>query len=281
MSASPWESAVGETIGPYRLVAAIGQGRMGMVYEAMAENGEPMALKLVTDRLAQHEVFLRRFEREQQAAQQISHPNVLPVLDYGEHRGRPYLVQRLVRGGSLAERIRDAAPFELTQTLVLASGIAAGIDAMHASGLIHRDIEPANILLDGDDFPLVSDFGLCKVRDDRKLTLPGQALGTPHYMAPEQIRGDDSLPESDVYALGCVVWECLTGKPPFASVTGMRVLFAHLHDPLPNLEQERPDIPAPVVRAINRALEKDPAARPSSATAYVHGIQRSTRATPA
>jgi serine/threonine protein kinase len=281
MTGSGWEPAIGETVGPYRLVDAIGRGRMGLVFEAVAEDGQPVALKVVTNALAQQEVFLRRFEREQRTAQHVSHPNVAEVLDYGDHGGLPYLVQRLVPGGSLADRIRESAPLELARTVVLAGGIAAGIDALHASGLIHRDIEPSNILLDGDDVPLVSDFGLCKVRDDRKLTLPGQALGTPHYMAPEQIRGDDAVPESDVYALGCVVWECLTGKPPFGTLAGMRVLFAHLHDPPPDLQQQRPDIPSPVVRAINRALEKDPAARPPSATAYVQGIERAARATPA
>jgi serine/threonine-protein kinase len=138
---------------------------------------------------------------------------------------------------------------------------------------VHRDIKPANILLDGDR-AYVSDFGLAKDSQASNLTRPGQALGSLDYMAPEQIRGEDVSPATDIYALGCVVIECLTGAPPFGGRPSMRVLFAHLQDPPPDLTELRPDIPAAAARAVSRALEKEPEERPASAAAYVQSIAR-------
>ena len=138
---------------------------------------------------------------------------------------------------------------------------------------MHRDIKPANILLDGDR-AYVSDFGLAKDSQASNLTRPGQALGSLDYMAPEQIRGEEVSPATDIYALGCVFIECLTGAPPFGGRPSMRVLFAHLQDPPPDLTELRPDIPAAAARAVNRALEKEPEERPTSAAGYVQTVAR-------
>jgi serine/threonine protein kinase len=267
------EPRPGDSVGPYRITRVIGRGRMGIVFEAVADGEEPVAVKVVTTELTQDEVFLRRFRREVAAAQKIEHANVVPVLAHGDENGLPYLVQRLIPGGSLAERIAAEGTMGLQTTLGLLAGAAAGIDALHAGGLVHRDIKPANILLDGDT-AYVSDFGLAKDSQASNLTRPGQALGSLDYMAPEQIRGEEVSPATDIYALGCVVMECLTGKPPFGGRPSMRVLFAHLQDPPPDLTELRPDLSSDVARAVARAMEKEAVDRPASAAGYVTAIGR-------
>jgi serine/threonine-protein kinase len=266
------EPRPGDSLGPYRITRVIGRGRMGIVFEGTEDGGDPVALKVVTTELSQDDVFLRRFRREVKAAQKIVHPNVVPVLDDGVEGGLPYLVQRLIPGGSLADRVQ-AGPLAVDDAVRLLAGAAAGIDALHGAGLVHRDIKPANILLDGDT-PYVSDFGLAKDSQASNLTRPGQALGSLDYMSPEQIRGEDVSPATDIYALGCVMFELLMGTPPFGGRPSMRVLFAHLQEPPPDLTAVRRDVQPATARAIARALEKEPEDRPSTATEYVTGIAR-------
>jgi serine/threonine protein kinase len=266
------EPRPGDSLGPYRITRVIGRGRMGIVFEGAEDGGDPVALKVVTTELSQDDVFLRRFRREVKAAQKIEHPNVVPVLDDGVEGGLPYLVQRLIPGGSLADRVQ-AGPLAVDDAVRLLAGAAAGIDALHGAGLVHRDIKPANILLDGDT-PYVSDFGLAKDSQASNLTRPGQALGSLDYMSPEQIRGEDVSPATDIYALGCVMFELLMGTPPFGGRPSMRVLFAHLQEPPPDLTAVRRDVQPATARAIARALEKEPEDRPSTATEYVTGIAR-------
>jgi serine/threonine-protein kinase len=267
------EPRPGDSLGPYRITRVIGRGRMGIVFEGTQDGGEPVALKVVSTELSQDEVFLRRFRREVKAAQKIDHPNVVPVLADGEEHGLPYLVQRLIPGGSLADRLQSSGPLSLESAVRMLAGAAGGIDALHGAGLVHRDIKPANILLDGDT-PYVSDFGLAKDSQASNLTRPGQALGSLDYMSPEQIRGEDVSPATDIYALGCVVFECLTGTPPFGGRPSMRVLFAHLQEEPPDLTELRQDVTPATARAITRAMEKEPEDRPSSAGEYVTGIAR-------
>jgi serine/threonine-protein kinase len=267
------EPRPGDSLGPYRITRVIGRGRMGIVFEGVQDGGEPVALKVVTTELSQDEVFLRRFRREVKAAQKIDHPNVVPVLADGEEHGLPYLVQRLIPGGSLADRLASGGPLSVETAVPMLAGAAGGIDALHAAGLVHRDIKPANILLDGDT-PYVSDFGLAKDSQASNLTRPGQALGSLDYMSPEQIRGEDVSPATDIYSLGCLVFECLTGTPPFGGRPSMRVLFAHLQEEPPDLTAQRRDITPATARAVSRALEKEPEDRPSSAGEYVSGIAR-------
>src|SRR6478609_1477185 len=178
------EPRPGDSVGPYKITRTIGRGRMGIVFEGIADGGTPVAVKVVTTELSQDEVFVRRFQREVAAAQKISHPHVVPVLDAGDSSGLPYLVQELIPGGSLHDRIAAAGTLDVETTVRLLSGPAEGIDALHASGLVHRDIKPANILLDGDT-AYVTDFGLAKDSQASNLTRPGQALGSLDYMAPE------------------------------------------------------------------------------------------------
>ncbi|MGI8631120.1 MAG: serine/threonine-protein kinase [Solirubrobacterales bacterium] len=158
------------------------------------------------------------------------HPHVVPVLDTGEHEGFPYLAQRVISGGNLAERIEKQGQLEVAAVGVCEQ-VASGLDALHAEGLFHRDIKPANILVDEASTVYITDFGLAKDTQGSLLTKPGQALGSLDYMAPEQIRSEEITSAADVYGLGCVMYECLCGAPPFAERQGMRVLWAHLQDP--------------------------------------------------
>ena len=245
---------------------------MGVVFEGVADGREPVAIKVVTTELSQDEVFVRRFQREVAAAQKISHPHVVPVLGAGEEGGLPYLVQALIAGGSLHDRLVKDGALDLATTVRMLRGPAEGIDALHASGLVHRDIKPGNILLDGET-AYVTDFGLAKDSQASNLTRPGQALGSLDYMAPEQIRGEDVSAATDVYALGCMIHECLTGTPPFGGRPSMRVLFAHLQEEPPDLSTVAGITPA-VAKAINRAMEKEAEDRPASAAGYISSIAR-------
>ena len=245
---------------------------MGVVFEGVADGQEPVAIKVVTTELSQDEVFVRRFQREVAAAQKISHPHVVPVLGAGEEGGLPYLVQALIAGGSLHDRLVKEGSLGLATTVRLLKGPAEGIDALHASGLVHRDIKPGNILLDGET-AYVTDFGLAKDSQASNLTRPGQALGSLDYMAPEQIRGEDVSAATDVYALGCMIHECLTGTPPFGGRPSMRVLFAHLQEEPPDLSSV-PGITPAVAKATNKALEKEAEDRATSAAGYIASIAR-------
>jgi serine/threonine protein kinase len=264
----------GDTVGPYQIEAVLGVGGMGHVYKAVGPSGEPVALKLVKSDLARDTVFRKRFDREARIAQQVTHPHVVPVLDQGEHNGIPYLAQRFVGNGTLEDAIKKTGTVDVATAVRVCAEIADGLDALHSNGLIHRDVKPANILLDTDGTAYITDFGLAKDSQGSLLTRPGQALGSLDYMAPEQIRSEEVTAATDVYALGCVMYECLCGAPPFADRQGMRVLWAHLQDPPADPSSKNPALPPEVGAAIMRAVEKDPAARPASASEFA-GLLRS------
>jgi serine/threonine-protein kinase len=267
------EPKPGDMVGPFRVESMIGEGGMGRVFRAVGQDGTVVALKVVKAELAKDEVFRRRFEREAGAAARVNHTNVVPVLATGEHDGVPYLAQQFITGGSLEDKIKRETRLDLRETVDLCTQVADGLDALHAEGLIHRDVKPGNILLDGQGKAFITDFGLMKDREASVLTRPGQALGSMDYMAPEQIRGEEVTAQSDVYALGCVMIECLTGQPPFADRQGMRILWAHLQEDPPDPSAGRDDIPPDVGWAVTRALEKEPDKRPPTATAYAHMVR--------
>ena len=275
------EPQPGDSIGPYRIESLLGEGGMGRVYKALGPDGKPVALKVVKAKIAQDPVYRRRFDREARVAARIQHRHVVPVLAAGEHHGVPYMAQEFIPGGSLQDRIDSDGPLDLRFAIRLCLEIASGLDALHAQGLVHRDLKPGNILLDNGQTAFITDFGLAKQRDASVLTMPGQALGSMDYMAPEQIRGREVSPATDVYAFGCVMSECMCGHPPFADRQGMQILWAHLQDDPPDPCAERDDVPREMGWAITRALEKDPARRPPSATAYARILQAAGGAAPA
>ena len=264
---------VGSQIGEYNVDAVIGEGGMGKVYTATGPDGGRVALKLVKDDYARDETFRRRFYREARIAQTVNHPNVVPVLDTGEHEGLPYMAQRFIvgpdgRGFSLDDKLKRDGQLDVQTTVSVCTDVAAGLEALWAAGMVHRDVKPANILLDETGRAYITDFGLAKDTQGSLLTLPGQALGSMDYMAPEQIRGEPVTAATDIYALGCVMYECMCGRPPFAEVQGMRILWAHLQDPPPDPRGIRADVPDAFWQALLVALEKDSAKRPQTAGEY-------------
>ncbi|MBV9001247.1 MAG: serine/threonine protein kinase, partial [Solirubrobacterales bacterium] len=217
---------------------------------------------------ARDETFRRRFYREARIAQTVQHPNVVPVVATGEDNDTPYMAQRFIEGMSLDEKLKLERQLDVPTTVAVCTDVAAGLEALWAAGMVHRDVKPANILLDESRRAYITDFGLAKDTQGSLLTLPGQALGSMDYMAPEQIRGEPVSAATDIYALGCVMYECMCGRPPFADVQGMRILWAHLQDPPPDPRVIRPDIPREFSRTLLVALEKDAAKRPQSAGEY-------------
>ena len=261
--------------GNYEILAPLGEGGSGRVYRARDSGGQVVALKLLKDDLNGSERFRKRFAREVEAAMKVDHVRVVRTLDYGEVKGNLYLVQEFVDGDSLDAAIRAAeGGLEPRRAVRHAIQVAAGLDAVHDAGLIHRDIKPHNVLLDGDDSAHIADFGIAKDSAPRTaLTSKGELLGSVHYMAPEQIRGDEIDRRADVYALGCLTYESLCGKAPFADRNGIQILWGHLRETPPDPASIRSDLPAEAGWAIGKALEKEPSARPPTATAFARMLQ--------
>ena len=265
----------GDTVGTYTIDSQLGEGGMGRVYKAVGGDGQPVALKMVKEEMAGDEVFIKRFKREAEIAQRIQHPNVVAVIDTGEYEGLPWAAQRFISGGSLEERLDRWGALDLHQVIAIFKQVAGGLDVLHENGLIHRDLKPGNILLDEMGHPYIADFGLAKDHghEGTVLTRPGQALGSMDYMAPEQIRGEEVTAATDVYALACMLFELLTGRPPFADKVGMRIMWAHLQDPPPHPSDIKPELPRPVGDALLLGLAKDPAERPQTATEFMRIVE--------
>lgn len=233
---------------------------MGTVYRAVGDDGDVVALKLASSDLASDDTYRRRFEREARIAASLSHPNIVDVVEVGEADGRPFLASRLVEGRTLTERI-DEGPLSDEEVVRVVSELAAALDVLHERDLVHRDLKPSNVILDPSGRALLSDFGLARGGDDTVLTQPGRVSGTVDYLAPELIRGAPASPASDVYGLGCLAYECLSGHPPFAQRSIPEAILAHL-------ESEPEPLASPLSFAVLQALEKDPARRPPTAAAY-------------
>ena len=260
-------AAPGEVVGRYRLEEPLGEGAVGLVFGARDERGERVALKLLRAELAEDRVMVARFEREARLARDLGTPHVAPILELGRSEELAFLVMPFYAGGSLAMRLRLLGPLGLDETVDLAAQLGRGLDALHARGVLHRDVKPSNVLLDGEGTAALADFGLARSADSTRLTAEGQLLGTPHYLAPELIEGCEATRLSDIYALGCVLFECVTGEPPFAGRGAAEIGFAHLTELPPDPRRRRAELPEGVAHALLAALEKDPAARPTTATA--------------
>ena len=264
---------VGARFGPYEILEVLGEGGMGAVFRARSERHGAVALKVIRPELAEDETLHRRFAREACCAAKIRHRHVVPVLDVGDVDGVPYLGERYVAGGTLHDRIQRHGPLPLDDVVSICLQVASGLDAMHAAGIVHRDLKPANILLGEDGCAFITDFGVAKDAQATALTRTGQTLGSIDYMAPEQIRGQRVTALTDVYALGCVVCECLSGEPPFGEGAGMDALWAHLRDEPRDPCAGRDDVPPHLSWAALLALEKEPSRRPPTPTAYARMVQ--------
>ena len=269
----------GERLGPYRLLTLLGQGRMGIVFRARREtDGESVALKILRDELAGDELYRRRFQREARIASELSHEHVVPVVDFGQASGRLYIAALYVRGVSLSERIASQGALSLAEALRLVSDLSGALEALHARRLVHRDVKPANVMIDERGAAALTDFGLARGSADTVLTKTGAVVGTLDYLAPELIRGQPAGRSSDLYALGCLLYECLAGAPPFAGKAYVETLLAHVRDEPRDLSELRADLPESVSWTVLKALEKDPAQRPPTATAYARLLRASAQA---
>jgi serine/threonine-protein kinase len=277
----PLPVQVGQRLGPYRIEARLGQGGMGIVFRASAHaDGRTVALKVLRDELAADDGFRQRLAHEARAAAEVDHPNLAPVLAAGEADGRLWLAVRYVDGPSLAVRLAMDGPLAVGELVRLAADVGAGLDALHRRGIVHRDVKPGNILLAADGTAVLGDFGLAKSRAWTVLTRTGQVLGTPHYLAPEVIRGEQATPRSDLYGLGCVLFECLAGRSPFAGRGILRVGMAHLQEDPGDPAAGRGDVPPALSWTIRQTLAKDPADRPPSAVALARMLRLATAEEP-
>ena len=257
---------IGSELGGYRLQSLIARGGMGVVY--LAEDvrmGRTVALKVLASELGENERFRARFLHESRVAGAVNHPNVIPVYDAGEHDGLLYISMRYVEGTDLRGLLQSEGPLELGRTVSIVSQSASALAATHARDLIHRDVKPANILLvprtseDDVDHVYLSDFGLAKnLGTLGGLTKTGQFMGTVGYVAPEQIRGKDVDRRTDVYALGCVLFECLTGRQPFRRKDDFATIMAHVNDPPPLVSELRENTTAAIDEIVAQALAKAP-----------------------
>jgi serine/threonine-protein kinase len=260
----------GDQVASYVIEATLGEGGMGKVFRARSQpDGRTVALKILKSELAGDDIYRRRFLHEVRAAREVQHKHLVPIFDAGEADGCQYLAMRYMPGGSLADRVK-VSPLTVDTLLRFVAQIASGLDALHNHGIVHRDMKPSNVLLDQADDAALTDFGLARGRAYTVLTRQGQVIGTLDYLAPELIRGRAASPASDIYALGCLVFECVSGSPPFASKGMFEVGLAHLQEPPPDPRAKRTDLPDELAWAVLQALEKDPDRRPHTAMAYAH-----------
>ena len=244
----------GSSFAGYQIESVVGRGGMGVVYRATDLSLErPVALKLVAPELAEDELFRRRFLKEPRLAASLDHPNVVPIYEAGEHDGQLYLAMRFVDGSDMRTLLRREGGLPAERALDILAQVAGALDAAHRRGLVHRDVKPANVLVDEDGHAYLTDFGVTKQLGGNT-TETGQIVGTLDYVAPEQIRGEDVDARADGYALACVLYECLAGRPPFHRATEAETLWAHMQEPPPPL----PGHPA-LDRVMVKALAKDPA----------------------
>jgi hypothetical protein len=268
----PADPLIGHVVADrYRITSVLGSGGMGVVYRVEHVHiGKLMAMKVLTGRMARNENLRKRFAREAQTASKLSHPNTVQIFDFGESDQLAYLVMEYLPGRDLASLIAEG-PLPFARVAAIAAQIAASVGEAHEHGIVHRDIKPENVMIldagEEREFVKVLDFGIAKIRGvTERLTGMGELIGTPYYMAPEQINGDAVDHRADIYALGGLMHKALTGEPPFAGESPQSVITAHLTQVVPPLRRRAPklNIPEEAERIVGRALQKSPAQRQQS-----------------
>lgn len=265
-----------EKIGHYEIKSELGRGGMATVYRAYDPRFErEVAVKVLPPELLHSDQNFRlRFEREAKIIAKLEHPSIVPVYDVGEENNQPYFVMRYMNGGSLTERIKKSV-YSVDDAARLLEQIAPGLDEAHSKGIIHRDLKPSNILFAAKEIPCISDFGIAKLtqHEGETMTTGSAIIGTPAYMSPEQAAGNAVDGRTDIYALGIILYEMLTGRQPYQSETPMGLALKHITEPVPNILEARPDLPAWVGEIIAVSMAKTPADRYQSAQEMVDAIK--------
>jgi serine/threonine protein kinase/PKD repeat protein len=269
---------VGSRIGGYRLEEQVGAGGMAVVYRAVDERlGRPVALKVLTPELAGDDALRARFIGESRAAAQVQDPHLIPVHEAGEAGGVMFIAMQYVAGGDVRSLLRRGGPLPAARAAAIVSAVASALDAAHRAGLVHRDVKPANMLLDvghgRPDHVYLTDFGISRQTRAAGLTGAGQFLGTVEYAAPEQIRGAAVDGRADQYALGCTAFELLSGQQPFARNEAAAVIWAQLTEPPPSVRSRRPDLPPAVDGVLARALAKSPERRYATCREFADALR--------
>jgi serine/threonine protein kinase len=260
--------------GRYRLIELLGRGGMGEVWRAhdTAANNRTVAIKLLPAHLAGDSIFVQRFQREADAAAQLNNPHIIPIHQYGEIDGRLYVDMRLVEGRDLQDVLNEG-PLEPARAVRIIEQVAKALRAAHKVGLVHRDVKPSNILIDEDDFAYLIDFGIARGANQTGLTGTGAMIGSWHYMAPERLRAQEADARADIYALACVLYECLTGSHPFPGDSMESQVAAHLTDPPPQPSTTLPTVPTSFDAVIAKGMAKDPDERYTTTVELANAAQ--------
>lgn len=266
------------TIGRYQIVAKLGHGGMGIVYRAFDPTfNREVAIKVLPQQFASDPTLRARFEREARVVAALEHPAIVPVYDFGEVAGQPYLVMRYMAGGSLADRL-VRGPLPAAEALRILAHLAPALDLAHSRGVVHRDLKPANILFDSQGSPYIADFGIAKIAEATVSLTSSGAIGTPAYMSPEQAQGQELDGRSDIYALGVILFEMLTGRQPYQGTTPVSIAMKHVLEPVPHLREVAPHLSPALDAVVQQAMAKQRNARFASATALVNALRAASAA---
>ncbi|MCI0709028.1 MAG: protein kinase [Chloroflexi bacterium] len=267
---------IGQKLGPYTIEQQLGKGGMATVYKARHENlDRDVAIKVLHVAFKEDETFRERFRREAQIVARLDHPNIVSVYDFSEIEEQPYLVMKLVEGRTLKTRMRQAPPVSLEETLRILSAVASALDFAHDLGVLHRDVKPSNIMIDEENRPYLTDFGLARIASLGESTLSrDMMLGTPQYISPEQASGSRELDaRTDIYSLGIVLYELVVGRVPYTGDTPHAIIYNHIYTPLPPPSEVNPTVPRSVQVVLMRALAKNPDDRYPTAGAMMRDFR--------
>ncbi len=270
------------TLGRYCLIAEVGRGGMGIVYQAHDPSLErTVAIKLLAPHLAWEQPLVERFLREARAAARLHHPGIIEIYDVGQDGAHYYFVMPYLQGPTLKQRLAQAGRLALPEALSIARQLAEALDYVHHEGVIHRDVKPANVLFDGSGHAVLTDLGIARTAQETRLTAVGDLIGSPQYMAPEQVLGQAVDGRADQYVLAVLVFELLVGRVPFDADTATAVLYKQVHEPPQPLAPLCPQVPPAFEIALRRALAKSPQHRYPSCQELVAALQRALAAPPA
>jgi len=267
----------GQMLGPYRIIEQIGEGGMATVYKAyQASMDRNVAIKVLPSQLAESAEFTQRFQQEARIIAKLEHPHILPVFDYGESDGVTYLVMRYLDAGTLREKMENGRPLPLSEIDRLFTQLAGALNYAHSYGIIHRDLKPSNALIDSHGNLFLTDFGIAKLLESAspRLTQTDAIMGTPAYISPEQAQATKVNQRSDIYSLGIILYEMVTGRVPFVAETPLAVILKHVSDPLPPPSTLKPDIPEAIEKVVLKALEKRPEDRYATVNEFLSAWKR-------